>query len=475
MTERALWTAAEAAAATDGNTPKGWSASGVSIDSRSLRPGDLFVALKGPNFDGHDFVAAAFEAGAAAAMVNDDLEGPPTGKPLLRVDDTLKALWGLGAAARARSQARFIGVTGSVGKTGTKEALRACLSALAPTAANEASLNNHWGLPLSLARMTRDAAYGVFELGMNHPGEIARLSRLVQPDVAVITNVEPAHIAFFDSVAEIAEAKAEIFAGMSDDGIAVLNRDHALFHLLRERAVAAGLNRIIGFGRHPEADVRALAHSHDEMGSEVRAAVLGQEIDYRISIPGLHWVVNSLGALAAVAAVEGDVARVANELARLKPLKGRGERSTQTLPGGTFELIDDSYNANPSSMKAAIQVLSGITVAKGARRVAVLGDMLELGDEAEAHHARLARPLERAAVDLVFTCGPAMNSLHEALPKAMRGGHTPDSRGLAPLVAGFLAPGDAVLVKGSLGSRMSLVVETLKSIEADPPRAVNGE
>jgi UDP-N-acetylmuramoyl-tripeptide--D-alanyl-D-alanine ligase len=333
MTARALWTAAEAAAATDGNTPKGWSVSGVSIDSRSLQPGDLFVALKGPNFDGHDFVAAAFEAGAAAAMVNDDLEDPPVGKPLLRVDDTLKALWGLGAAARTRSQARFIGVTGSVGKTGTKEALRACLSALAPTAANEASLNNHWGLPLSLARMARDAAYGVFELGMNHPGEIARLSRLAQPDVAVITNVEPAHIAFFDSVAEIAEAKAEIFAGMSGDGIAVLNRDHALFHLLRERAVAAGLTRIIGFGRHPEADVRALAHSHDETGSEVQAAVLGQEIAYRISIPGLHWVANSLATLAAVAAVEGDVARAAAELGRLSPLKGRGTRSTQTLPG----------------------------------------------------------------------------------------------------------------------------------------------
>ncbi len=324
MTEHTLWTAAEAAAATAGKPAKGWSASGVSIDSRSLQAGDLFVALKGPNFDGHDFVAAAFEAGAAAAMVHDDPAGPAAGKPLLRVEDTLKALWGLGAAARARSQARFVGVTGSVGKTGTKEALRACLSALAPTAANEASLNNHWGLPLSLARMARDAAYGVFELGMNHPGEIARLSRLAQPDVAVITNVEPAHIAFFQSVAEIAEAKAEIFAGMSGDGIAVLNRDHALFHLLRERAVAAGLTRIIGFGRHPEADVRALAHNHDEAGSEVRAAVLGQEIDYRISIPGLHWVANSLAALAAVAAVEADVTRAAAELGRLRPLKGRG-------------------------------------------------------------------------------------------------------------------------------------------------------
>jgi UDP-N-acetylmuramoyl-tripeptide--D-alanyl-D-alanine ligase len=475
MTERALWTAAEAAAATGGKTVKGWSASGVSIDSRSLQPGDLFVALKGPNFDGHDFVSAAFEAGAAAAMVHDDPVDLPAGKSLLRVDGTLKALWGLGAAARTRSQARFIGVTGSVGKTGTKEALRVCLSALAPTAANEASLNNHWGLPLSLARMPCDAAYGVFELGMNRPGEIARLSRLAQPEVAVITNVEPAHIAFFRSVTEIAEAKAEIFASMPDDGIAVLNRDHALFHLLRERAVATGLTRIIGFGRHPEADVRALAQSHDETGSEVHAAVLGQEIHYRVSIPGLHWVANSLAALAAVAAVEADVTRAAAELGRLKPLKGRGERSPQTLPGGTFELIDDSYNANPSSMKAAFQVLSGVTVAKGARRIAVLGVMLELGDEAEAHHARLARSLERAAVDLVFTCGPAMTSLQEALPKAMRGGHTPDSRALVPLVASSLAPGDAVLVKGSLGSRMSLVVEALKAIDADPPRAVNGE
>ncbi len=474
-----LWTAAAAAAATNGTTTGNWSASGVSIDTRTLEAGDLFLALKGPNFDGHDYVAAAFAAGAAAAMVHKDPEDladdVPAGKPLLRVGDTLKSLWALGTAARSRSRADFLGITGSVGKTGTKEALRACLAAQAPTAANVGSLNNHWGVPLSLARMARDAIYGVFEMGMNHPGEIAQLSALVRPRIAVITNVEPAHIAFFSSVTEIAEAKAEIFEGVIEGGTAVLNRDHALFHLLRERAESAGIEHIVGFGRHPEAEVRALEVDLGPGESRVRAMVLGSELDYRLSLPGSHWVANSLAVLAAVAAVGADLATAAEALGRLEPLKGRGQRFTPELPGGSFLLIDDSYNANPTSMRAAFQLLAQATVVEGARRIAVLGDMLELGDESEAHHARLAGSLVAQGIDLVFTCGPAMAALHEALPKAMRGGHTGDSSALAPLVSGALAPGDAVLVKGSAGSRMGLVVEALKSIETDPLRAANGE
>jgi UDP-N-acetylmuramoyl-tripeptide--D-alanyl-D-alanine ligase len=474
-----LWTAADAAAATDGTTTADWTADGVSIDTRTLAPGDLFIALNGPNFDGHDFVADAFAAGAAAAMVHRDREDLPgdvdEASPLLRVGDTLKSLWGLGVAARTRSQAEFVGVTGSVGKTGTKEALRECLAAQAPTAANLGSLNNHWGVPLSLARMAQDAVYGVFEMGMNHPGEIAQLSALVRPEVAVITNVEPAHIAFFSSVAEIAEAKAEIFEGVTDGGAAVLNRDHALFHLLRERAVAAGIDRILGFGRHPEAEVRALEAKLEPTESRVRAVVLGTEVNYRLPQPGAHWVANSLAVLAAVAAVGADVAKAAGALGRVAPLKGRGQRFTPALPGGSFLLIDDSYNANPTSMRAAFQVLAQTELAKGARRIAVLGDMLELGEDAEARHARLAAPLSSLGINLVFTCGPTMAALHDALPKAMRGGHTADSRALAPLVAGALVPGDAVLVKGSAGSRMGLVVEALKAIEPEPPRAANGE
>ena len=476
---RALWTAADAAAATNGTTTGEWTASGVSIDSRTLEPGDLFIALKGPSFDGHDYVAAAFAAGAAVAMIHRDpaeLPGDIAGdRPLLRVGDTLKSLWALGTAARTRSKAEFLGITGSVGKTSTKEALRECLAAQAPTAANLGSLNNHWGVPLSLARMGPDAVYGVFEMGMNHPGEIAQLSALVRPRVAVITNVEPVHIAFFSSVAEIAEAKAEIFQGVTEGGVAVLNRDHALFHLLRERAEAAGIARIIGFGRHPDAEVRALEATLEPNVSRVRAAVLGIEVDYRLSLAGSHWVANSLAVLAAVAAVGADVVQAAEALGRVAPLKGRGQRFTPALPGGSFLLIDDSYNANPTSMRAAFQVLAQVRLAKGARRIVVLGDMLELGEDAAARHARLAAPLSALGIDLVFTCGAAMAALHEALPKALRGGHTADSRSLAPLVTGALKPGDAVLVKGSAGSRMGLVVEALQSIEADPPRAANGE
>ncbi len=477
--KQALWTAADAAAATGGATSGDWTASGVSIDSRTLEPGDLFIALKGPSFDGHEYVAAAFAAGAAAAMVHRDREDLPgeigEDRPLLRVGDTLKCLTALGAAARARSRAEFLGVTGSVGKTSTKEALRHCLAAQAPTAANVGSLNNHWGVPLSLARMTPDAVYGVFEMGMNHPGEIAQLSALVQPRVAVITNVEPAHIAFFSSVTEIAEAKAEIFEGAVDDGVAVLNRDHALFHLLRERAQAAGIGRIIGFGRHPDAEVRALETELGPSGSRVRARVIDTEVDYALALPGSHWVANSLAVLAAVAAIGADVPRAAEALGGVSPLKGRGQRFTASLPGGSFLLIDDSYNANPASMRAAFEVLAQAKLDAGARRIAVLGDMLELGDETESLHRRLAAPLSSLGIDLVFTCGPAMAALHDALPKGLRGGHTAESGALAPLVAGAVKPGDAVLVKGSAGSRMGLVVEALQAIESDRPRAANGE
>ena len=301
--------------------------------------------------------------------------------------------------------------------------------------------------------------------------------------MALITNVEPVHIAFFESVVEIAEAKAEIFRGMEADGVAVLNRDHALFHLLRERALAAGLTRILGFGYHPEADARALDHDMDETGSRVRASILGREIEYRVSLPGRHWIANSLAVLAAVAALEADLEKAAESLGGLAPLRGRGERRDLKVPGGGCALIDDSYNASPTSMKAAFEVLATSRVGGGAaggsgRRIAVLGDMLELGAAAPALHARLAAPLRRLGIDLVFTCGEAMSALHEALPKAMRGGHAADSKALTPLVAAALGAGDVVLVKGSLGSRMGLLVQAISAIdsrnETPPPRAADG-
>ena len=436
------------------------------------------MALEGPNFDGHEFIVAAFRKGAAAALAARRPPELPASAPLLLVEDTLAALTALGRAGRSRANAKVIGVTGSVGKTGTKEALRACLGAQAPTSASLSSLNNHWGVPLSLARLPAEAVYGVFELGMNHPGEIRPLSALVRPDVAIITNVEAAHIAFFDSVADIAEAKAEIFEGMPPGGTAILNRDNPLFAVLADRAMSAGVERIIAFGGHPEAQARLIDYSPlqaGSAGSAVRANVCGQEVAYRLSLSGRHWVINSLAVLAAVSAVGAELGAAAAELARLTPLKGRGEQHRVRLAGGAFELIDDSYNANPVSMKAAFSALAETEVGPGGRRIAVLGDMLELGESAARLHAKLAAPLEAARIDLVFTCGPNMAVLHESLPRGLRGGHAADSRALAPLVSAAVGPGDAVLVKGSLGSRMGPLVEVLAALESDLPRAANGE
>ena len=475
-----LWTAARAAEAAGGHSTAQWTASGVSIDSRSVAPGDLFVALQGPNFDGHDFIAKAFEMGAAAALSHRRPEVPgPAGLggpgPLLLVEDTMVALRRLGQAARARSRARFIGVTGSVGKTGTKEALARCLRAQAPTAASAGGLNNHWGLPLSLSRLTHDAAYGVFELGMNHPGEIRDLTALLRPEVALITNVEAVHLGHFGSLEEIADAKAEIFEGMGPEGTAVLNRDNPHFERLAAKARAAGLDRIVGFGRHAGAEARLLDCALEATGSRVDAEILGERLHYTIALPGSHWVMNSLAVLATAAAVGADVVRAAVELAHLEPLKGRGMRHDIDLPDGAFELIDDSYNASPTSMCAAFEVLGQAAVGPEGRRIAVLGDMLELGQRAAEVHAELARPLHAAGVDLVFACGPEMAALASALPARMRGVHAADSTALLAPITEAVAAGDVVLVKGSLGSRMGLVVEALMDMACILPRAANGE
>jgi UDP-N-acetylmuramoyl-tripeptide--D-alanyl-D-alanine ligase len=375
----------------------------------------------------------------------------------------------------------LIAVTGSVGKTGTKEALRLCLSPQGLTSASIGSFNNHWGVPLSLARMERDAVYGIFELGMNHPGEIRELTTLVRPQVAIITNIEPAHIGNFSSISEIADAKAEIFEGMDANGTAVLNRDNALFHHLCARAEDAGVSRILSFGRHKEADARLLDCSLHATCSAVSASIRGREIDYCLAMPGSHWVMNSLAVLAAVSAIGADVVKAAAQLANLNPLKGRGERHAVELPAGTFKLIDDSYNANPSSMRAAFEVLGRTTLGDGGRRIAVLGDMLELGDQAEEMHASLAGPLEAAGVDLVFTCGAAMAALQAKLAPARRGAHAEDSKTLAGIVGAAVRPGDSLLVKGSLGSRMAVVVEALLALghpapqSKDGPQAANGQ
>lgn len=461
-----LWTAPDAAVATGGSNTADWRATGVSIDSRDLAAADLFVALRGPNHDGHEFVAAALKLGVAAAMVDRPIAGLSPAAPLLRVADTLAGLGALGAAARNRSGARVLAVTGSVGKTGTKEALRLALAASGPTYASAGGLNNHWGAPLSLARLPPDAAYGVFELGMNHPGEIAGLTRLVRPHIAVITTVEPAHLGYFSSVEAIADAKAEVFLGLEPDGVAILNRDNPHYPRLARAAERAGASRVIGFGCHPESEARLLDSALESDGSTVRATVAGSTLGFRLPIPGRHWVINALAVLAAAEAANADLRRAAEALAGLEALPGRGRRREIAWRGGTLTLIDESYNASPASMRAALAVLAGMGPGKGGRRIAVLGDMLELGPSSERLHRELLDPLDAAQVDRVFLIGEVMASLFEALPEQQRGGLWRSAEQAVPALLSFLAPGDIVTVKGSRGVRVGHIVERLCA-EAD--------
>ncbi|MGE5504493.1 MAG: UDP-N-acetylmuramoyl-tripeptide--D-alanyl-D-alanine ligase, partial [Actinomycetota bacterium] len=363
--------------------------------------------------------------------------------------------------SRARSSARIVAVTGSVGKTGTKEMLRLVLSEQGPTHASVGSFNNHWGVPLSLSRMPRDVRFAVFELGMNHPGEITPLTRMVRPHVAIVTTVEAVHTAFFTSTEEIADAKAEIFAGLEPHGVAVLNRDNRHFRRLAGAAGAAGVETIWSFGSHIDATARLLDCGIDPDETAVFALLKDHPVAYRIGVPGLHWAMNSLAVLLAVRALGADADQGARRLIDMTPPKGRGERHVVTVAGGTAEVIDESYNASPVSMRAAIATLAAAKPAKHARRIAVLGDMLELGDDAPALHAALAQAIADWRIDLVFTAGPLMAALAAALPEDKRGGHGESSEAVAPLVKAGIGPGDVVMVKGSAGSRMGRVVKAL--------------
>jgi UDP-N-acetylmuramoyl-tripeptide--D-alanyl-D-alanine ligase len=463
----ALWTAQDAAAATGGrNTGGAWQANGVSIDSRTVAVDDLFVALAGPKFDGHDYVAGALARGGAAAVVAKHPPKVEANAKLLVVADTQAALEALGRASRARTQGKIIAITGSVGKTGTKEALKTVLSRQARAFASSGSLNNHWGVPLSLSRMPADSQYGVFELGMNHPDEIDALTRMVRPHVAVITTIEPAHLGFFSSVEEIADAKAEIFRGVERGGAAVLNRDNPHYARLAQAAQDCGIRTIIGFGAHADASVRLIKFDLHENNSIVTANVMGETIDYTIGSAGKHWVMNSLAVLAAVRAAGGDVKAAAASLANLAPLAGRGERHRVAIAGGSFTLIDESYNASPASMRAAFAVLGSTQPDSGGRRIAVLGDMLELGTESRNLHASLAQPLIDAKTDLVFTVGDEMRALDEALPAAKRGGHANSVNELTSLLGQHLHNGDVVTVKGSHGSKVYELVTSLLAPKA---------
>lgn len=471
----ALWTSAEAAHATLGNSDGFWTASGVSIDSRSVGFGDLFVALRGPNFDGHVFVADALAKGAAAAMVDKVPETLPPGANLLIVKDTFQALNDLAAAARQRCGARVIAVTGSVGKTSTKEMLRHVLAGQGATHATTGNLNNHWGVPLTLARMPVDSRFAVIEMGMNHAGEITPLSKLARPHIGIITAIEAVHLENFDSIEGIADAKAEIFAGFEPGGIAILNRDNPHFERVAAAARAAGAAEVIGFGEHPEAQARLVKYAPQSACSCVAAEILGHQLTFKIGAPGRHWVLNALGVLAAVQCAGGDLAEAGLALASITAPKGRGERHTvDWRDGGSIEVIDDSYNASPPSMRAAFSVLAMAkpSTSRG-RRIAVLGDMLELGPDEQAAHTGLAEDLVKEGIDLVFACGPLMRGLYEALPAQKRGHHAANSTELIQPLRRAIRSGDVLLVKGSLGSRMGKIVEDLLT-SAPQPRAANG-
>jgi len=456
----ALWTSDEVQAAlTAASIGAPFEAEGVTFDSRAVGKDDLFFALSGETTDGHSFVADALSRGAAAAVVSRDVDGAQG--TLVRVPDTMKALVDLGRAARRRSEARIASVTGSVGKTSTKDALLAMLSAQAPTSASVASYNNHVGVPVSLARLPRDARYGVFEIGMNHPGEIEPLARQVAAHVGIVTNVGPVHIGHMGSEEAIADEKGCLFAGMAEGAVAVLNRDDRHYERLAGKARDFGVSRIVGFGRDEAAEARLVSCNLQDSGSDVAALIHGRRIEYRLGAAGEHWALNSVAALAVVEALGADVMKASATLVEVKASPGRGARRVLKFGAGPIELLDESYNANPVSVRAMLAVLARTTPQAGGRRVLALGDMRELGEGADAYHADLADAVAASGAAQVFLCGPHMQALWQRLPPAQRGVHRPDSAALAGDVAAALTAGDVVAVKGSLGSKMKIVVDAI--------------
>ncbi len=466
-----LWTAADAAAATGGQTTGDWAADGVSIDTRTIKAGDLFVALRDVR-DGHDFVAMALDKGAAAALVTHRPDGVADDAPLLIVPDVLAALGDLGRAARARTKAQVIGVTGSVGKTSTKEMLRTVLSKQGRTHVAEASYNNHWGVPLTLARMAEDTDFAVIEIGMNHPGEIGPLARIASLDVAMITTVAAAHLEAFDSVDSIAVEKSAILEGLKNGGQAILNADISTTSILEAAAETHGAVAVM-FGEHATdwqvADVR--------LGDEttvVRLTHGTQDYLFKLSQPGRHFAMNAVGVLAVVDAVGADVGQAARDLFDWTPPGGRGTREVVELDparrGDTLDLIDDAFNANPTSLAASLEILAAAIprdnvgrIVKG-RRIAFLGDMLELGPSEREMHRAIAHNKHLQALDIIHCVGPRMQHLWNALPEENRGEWVAEAAQILPKVASLVDAGDVVLVKGSKGSKVSILVDAIRKL-----------
>ena len=476
----ALWTAFEAAAATGGAlcarggdpcrwVAEEWAADGISIDTRTLKRGEIFVALADAR-DGHDFVKAAFEKGAPAALVARAPGDTPDGAPLLLVRDTLEGLRDLARAARVRNFGKRIAVTGSAGKTSVKEMLHAALASSGSVHAADRSFNNHWGVPLTLARLPIDCEFGIFEIGMNHAGEITPLTRLVAPHVAIVTTIAPAHLEFFGSLDKIAEAKSEIFSGVAKNGAAVLPRDSSQFDLLKDRARDAGVRRIISFGEHDEADIRLVDYALKGEQGAINVSAFGEAIGFTLGAPGRHQAVNALAVIAALNAIGEPLGPALDALAGFAAGEGRGaRRKIRIAGGGEILLIDESYNANPASMAAALALLGASRPRGNGRRIAVLGEMLELGPQGPALHAALVESLIVANVDRLYVAGELMDHLWDAAPKAMRGARAETAAELASAVLADLRDGDVVMVKGSNASKVSDIARALETAGAAAP------
>ncbi len=461
-----MWTSSDIAQATTGMVyGNAFEATSVAIDSRRMQPGALFVAIKGERMDGHDYVKDALAHGAAGALVDHMPGDVAKNVPIIMVNDTYKALVDMATAARRKTSAKLIAVTGSVGKTGTKEALRTTLSSAGSVYATQGNLNNHIGMPLSLANLPSGARYGVFELGMNHAGELSFLTRIVRPDIAVITTVEAVHLEFFPHVEAIADAKAEIMEGLPTGGTIILNRDNRFYDRLLAKARGYGIANIVTFGAQEEADCRLIRYTPQDMGSQVEAMIHGTLVAYRLGTVGRHWAMTSLAALAASVAAGADLANAAASLAHFHEPDGRGRLHRVALRQGACILIDDCYNASPSSVAAGIAKLAELRQSLGGkgRKIAALGDMLELGKASAELHTGLLPMLKEYGVDMVYAAGPFMKLLYDSLPPAMQGAHAANAQELAPLVQAALQPDDILLLKGSRGSRMDVIREALLS------------
>ena len=452
-----LWTANDAAAATGGRAQGDWIVTGISIDTRTIEPGDLFVALKDVR-DGHDFVAQALDKGAAAALVSQIPDGVAADAPLLIVPDVLGALEDLGRAGRARMAGKVVAITGSVGKTSTKEMARVALAGQGRVHAAEASYNNHWGVPLTLARMPADTDFAIIEIGMNHPGEIAPLSRMARPHVAMITTVAAAHLQAFGAIEGIAREKGAVFQGLQSIGHAIIPEDLSVTQILRDCADRAGAI-VVGFGRDGMA--KLVQARVDDGALRCRARVAGETVDFTLTTTGTHFALNAVGVLAALAAAGADLKQAAASLSDWRPFQGRG--AVEQL--GRVQLIDDAYNANPTSLLAGLATLAGL---QGGRRVAILGDMLELGTDEIAMHRDIAADPVIALIDLIHSAGPLMRHLHDALPPEKRGYWAESAADLAARAADLVTPGDIVLVKGSKSSKVSTVVDALRKSAQTP-------